>query len=168
MAKSKIVGRAKVVLLIVLIILVFCGIWLFTGPEGGVRLQHDMEEYALNYLKSHSVLSSSEDLIAYYDVTLKLDGSEAAILTTKRIIYHKKGQNYSIDLSDIQDIKHRKETMVGDVFEIYGGSGKVIKFEIAPFGQGETFKNVLMKAWQGAREARSESQQSTTGEVKRP
>lgn len=137
-----------VVLMAGIIVAVIAGTWLLTGPEGGVRLKNEMEEYATKYLEEHQVLGASEDLIAYYDVTVKLDGTEAAILTTKRIIYHKDNRNNSIDLKDIKDVKYRKETLVGDILEIYSRTGDVIKIEIAPFNQGETFRNALMNAWQ--------------------
>ena len=144
-------------LLGVFVILVVAGtIWLFSGPEGGVRLPNDMEEYALQYLDEHKILEDSEELLAYYDVTMSSDGSEAAILTTKRVIYHKNGRNDSIDIADIENIRHRQEALTGDIIEIAAASGKTIKIEIAPFNQGETFKNVLMDAWERAKKKKRE------------
>ena len=136
---------------IFLILIMVGAIWLFTGPEGGVRLPIDMEEYALEYLDTNKILEDSEELLAYYDVTVSLDGSESAILTTKRVIYHKNGKSNAMNLADVEDILHRKEVLIGDVFEISTTSGKTMKIEIAPLNQGETFKNVLMKAWERAK-----------------
>ena len=127
-------------------------IWLFSGPEGGVRLPNEMEAYAQEYLDEHRILEDSEELLAYYDVTLSLDGSESAILTTRRVIYHRNGQNTAFDLADIEDIRHREETLIGDIFEISASSGQTMKIEIAPFNQGETFNNVLLTAWEKARQ----------------
>jgi hypothetical protein len=110
-----------------------------------------MEVYAQEYIDEHKILEDSEELLAYYDVTISLDGSESAVLTTKRVIYHKNGRNIAFDLADIEDIRHRKESLIGDIFEISAETGQTMKIEIAPLNQGETFKNVLMAAWEKAR-----------------
>lgn len=149
--KKPILIGCGAVLAFFVILMVMVSIWLFTGPEGGVKLSNDMEEYALKYLDDHGILDKSEELIAYYDVTMALDGTEAAILTTERVIYHKNGKSDSIDLTGIEDIRHREETLIGDVFEIFASSGKSMKIEIAPFNQGETFRAALMKAWEKAK-----------------
>ncbi len=127
-----------------------CGgiVWLLSGHEGGVRLSNDMEDYATQYLEEHELLNSSESLIAYYDVTLSLDGTEAAILTTERVIYQKSGRSTAIALSDITDIRHREESLIGDVIEIDSRSGIPMKIEISLFNQGETFLNALRNAWE--------------------
>ncbi|HBC85894.1 MAG TPA: hypothetical protein DCZ94_02960 [Lentisphaeria bacterium] len=138
----------SVILLVIIAIVVVGLIWLGSGPEGGVKVSNDMEAYALKYIKENKILDGSEELLAYYDATVSLKGTEAAILTTKRIIYHKNGINDSINLSDIEDIRHRKEVLTGDVIEISSASGKTMKIEIAPMNQGETFFNVLMKTWE--------------------
>ena len=137
---------------IFLIVIVVGTIWLFSSPEGGVLLPNEMEAYAQEYLSEHKILVDSEELLAYYDATMSLDGSEAAILTTMRVIYHNNRQNTAINLADIEDIRHRKETLIGDIFEISATSGQTMKIEIAPFNQGDTFKNVLMAAWEKAKE----------------
>lgn len=137
---------------IFLILMVAGLIWLSTGPDGGVRLPNEMENYAVEYLIEHRVLDDSEDLLAYYDVTVSLDGSIAAILTTKRVIYHNEGRNTVVNLEEIADIRHRKETFIGDVFEISSNSGQTMKIEVAPMNQGQTFKNVLMDTWEKVKE----------------
>lgn len=134
----------------IVIVLIVGVIWLSLGPEGGVRLPNEMETYALEYLDEHGILEDSEELLAYYDVTFSLDGSEAAIVTTTRVIYHRNGLNSAINLADIEDIRYRRETLIGDIFEISTTSGYTMKIEIAPFNQGETFKNVLMASWENA------------------
>lgn len=144
-------------LLGIFVILVVAGaIWLFSGPEGGVRLPNDMEEYALQYLDEHKILEDSEELLAYYDVSMSCDGSEAAILTTKRVIYHKSGKSDSINIANVEDIRHRQEALIGDIFEITAASGRTMKIEIAPLNQSETFKNVLMDAWKRVKKQNSE------------
>lgn len=150
-AKKPILIGCGTLLGVFLVLIIVGAIWLFTGPEGGVRLPIDMEVYALEYLDAHKILEDSEELLAYYDVTVSLDGSESAILTTKRVIYHKNGKSHAMNLADVEDILHRKEVLIGDVFEISTTSGKTMKIEIAPLNQGETFKNVLMKAWERAK-----------------
>jgi len=127
-----------------------CGgmVWFLSGPEGGVRLSNEMEQYATQYLEERDILNGSESLIAYYDVTISLDGTEAAILTTERVIYHQSGMTTTIALSDITDIRHRQEGLIGDIIEIDSRSGIPMKIEIAPFNQGETFLNALRTAWE--------------------
>jgi hypothetical protein len=138
-------------LILILTIAVVVGVvWLFFGPEypeSGVQLPNSMESYATKYIMDNKILDNSEDILAYYDVTVSLNGTEAAILSTKRIIYHKDGNNDSINISDIENIRHRNGMLTGDVIEITSIAGKTIKIEIAPLNQGETFLNVLMNVW---------------------
>ena len=133
-----------IISLVVFITVVVLIIWLFSGNEGGVRMSNEMEEYALEYIEEHDILNDTESIIAYYDVTISLDGSEAAILTTERVMYYKKGRTTSIDLKDIDDVKHRYETLIGDILEISSTAGTIIKIEIAPLNLGESFNNALM------------------------
>ena len=122
------------------------------APTGGVRLNNEMEDYALEYIEEHELVPSGEDLIAYYDVTLTLNGTEAAILTDKTLRYHKNGRNTAIAIVDIVNISHRRETLIGDILEIEGRSGQFMKIEIAPLNGGETFQRVLMRTWDGSRQ----------------
>ena len=104
----------------------------------------------LDYIKEHKVLNGSEELLAYYDATVSCDGSEAAILTTERVIYHRNGENTFVLIKEIKDIRHREESLIGDIIEIASTSGKTIKIEISPLNQGATFKNVLNDTWEQA------------------
>ena len=74
--------------------------------------------------------------------------TEAAILTTERLVYHNGGKSTAIPLSDITDIRHRKDAMIGDIIEIDSRSGMPMKIEISLFNQGETFLNALRNAWE--------------------
>ncbi|MFW9998467.1 MAG: PH domain-containing protein [Candidatus Odinarchaeota archaeon] len=127
-------------------------VWLATSPEGGVTMGNEIETYALEYIAEHNLVRESEDIIAYYDATIALDGSEAAILTTERVIYHKDDRTTWIELKDIEDIQHRNEGLVGDIIEVKGQAGKRLKIEIAPFNQGESFYNALIDAWEAAQQ----------------
>ena len=109
-----------------------------------MRLSNDMEDYALEYLADHQILNESEDLIAYYDATLTLNGSEAIILTSERVIYHKDGRSDSINLADIEDIQHSEDTFPGRCVHRHFRFGQV--------NGGDRFNSVLMDAWERARE----------------
>lgn len=152
MKKNIFIG-CGVMLLIALIGVVSMGVWLFSGPESGVKLGNEMDTYALEYIAKNGILTPDEELVAYFDETMDMDGTEAAILTTKRVIYHKNGGNYEIPLLDIADIRHRKETLMGDIIEIQATSGKSMKIEIAPLNGGESFLAALKSGWEKAKEA---------------
>jgi hypothetical protein len=106
-----------------------------------------MDQYALDYIAEHGLLSPGEELLAYYDATMAMDGTEAAIVTTDRVIYHKPGKTSAIRFEDIEEVRHRYETLTGDVLEVQAFSGQVMKIKIAALNHGERFRNVLMSTW---------------------
>lgn len=138
------------VCLVAVICVVGLLVWILSSPEGGVKLANEMDDYALEYLDEHRILEPEEELVAYYDVTIAMNGSEAVILTNERVIYHKDGRTTAIALSEVEDISHRYESLIGDVIEIQSRTGAALKVEIAPLNQGETFKRVLMATWKRA------------------
>jgi len=150
-------GSVKTVLLViggaVGLLVVALIVWLATTPEAGVKLSNDMDEYALAYLEEHNLLNADERLVAYYDVTLGMDGTEAAILTTKRVLYHKAPRSLAIPLSEVVDVQHTQETLLGDVIVVQSGSGESMKIEIPPLNGGEIFLSALQNAWKAARSA---------------
>lgn len=137
-------------------------VWLFSGPQSGVKLKNEVDEYAMVYLEDKKILTKGENLLAYYDVTMSMDGTEAAILTDQRIIYHRNGRNDVIALKNIADIHHRKEPLIGDIMEIYAVSGASMKIEVAPLNQGETFLTALTSAWEKAKSQATESDGAAT------
>jgi hypothetical protein len=126
--------------------------WLASGPESGVKLSNEMDDYALNYLEEHQILLPNELLVAYFDNTISMDGTEAAILTNQRVIDHRNGKITAIALAEIAAVDHRKETLLGDVIEIRSKGGNLMKIKIAPLNQGETFVSSLMQQWKSAQE----------------
>ena len=47
---------------------------------------HEMDEHALEYLDKNALLEPGEELRAHYDATVSMDGTEAAILTDRRVL----------------------------------------------------------------------------------
>lgn len=129
---------------LVVIVIIFSFIRGFMGPEGGVKMINEMEEYALGYLEEHGILNDTEEIVAYYDHSRSLDGTEAAILTNERIIYHKRSLTMAFNLNSIADIKHRYEEFDGDIIEIMNREGRFMKIIIAPDFGGESFYNALI------------------------
>ena len=148
--KWVVLGCGSVIALAVLVIVCLV-VWILSQPDGGVKLGNEMDTYALQYLEDHKILDPGETLLAYYDVTMSMDGTEAAILTNERVIYHKDGRSTAVRLEDVRDVQHRHEKLMGDIFEIEDAAGTLMKIEIAPLNNGDTFKRALMNAWAAAR-----------------
>ncbi len=111
---------------------------------GGVKLNNNMEKYALEYIKNNNLLNEGEVISAYYDYTISLDGSEAVLLTNERLLYHnKETSDTSILLKDITDIQHREESLIGDIIEVYSENGDIFVIEVAPLNDGKLFLNAL-------------------------
>jgi hypothetical protein len=126
-------------------------IWAASGPEGGVKLANEMDDYALTYLEEHHLMNPDERLVAYYDATVSMKGTEAAILTTKRVVYHKDPRTTAIPLAEVVDVQHSYQSLTGDVIVVHSASGESMKIEIAPLNGGETFLHALQNAWKQAR-----------------
>ncbi len=109
----------------------------------GVRVGNEIEPYVYEYIQKHALLEADEKLVAYYDETIDLDGSEAALLTTRRVLSHRKGRNTSMLLSDVADVQHRDEGLVGDVIEVVSRDGERMRLEIAPLNDGPAFLSAL-------------------------
>ena len=112
--------------------------------EGCVRVSNNMEKYALEYIENNQLLNEGEKIMAYYDYTISLNGTEAIILTNTRLLYHnQETTNTSINLKNITDIQHRRESFQGDIIEVYSADGNIFMIEIAPLNNGETFLKIL-------------------------
>jgi hypothetical protein len=148
------IGCGVIALLVVAAIAVL--IWAaLSSPEGGVKMANEMQTYALDYLAKQRILNGTEQLVAYYDATLSMTGTEAAILTTERLMYHKDGRTTAIPLADIAEVQHRYETLTGDIIEVVASDGQRMKIEIAPLNGGESFVEALNYTRKRATPARS-------------
>jgi hypothetical protein len=113
------------------------------GAEGGVRYPNNMEQYALDYIEQHGVLLPGERIVAYYDVTLTLDATESAMLTDRRLVYHRAGNTTAIALADIVDVYVSDEPLIGDVLDVSARDGSLMHIEIAPLNGGAGFIRAL-------------------------
>ena len=121
----------------ILLLIIACDNW----DEQGVKMANEMPKYATEYINKNNILHKDEKIICYYDVTLSFDASESAILTNKRVVYHKNKTNFSIEYGDIEEIKYLEE--FSDVIVVMDKEGGSIKIEIAPLNGGEIFYDVL-------------------------
>lgn len=113
------------------------------GPAGGVRVTSTMEPYAEKYIESKRLLEADETVIAYYDATIALKGTEAAILTNQRILYHRPEGTTSIPLQQVARVEHEEQSVIGDVIRIFAESGEMMVIEIAPLNGGADFLSAL-------------------------
>ena len=115
------------------------------GKEGTVRVGSNMEAYALEYLKNNEVLYQDEKIFSYYDYTISLDGTKAAILTENRLIYHNQETvtTYFL-LDDITQIDHYEKSIEGMFIEVWKGD-EMMMIEIAHWQNADIFLNLLKK-----------------------
>jgi hypothetical protein len=126
----------------VLLILTSCT---FLDKEGTVRVGSNMEAYALEYLENHEILYPDEKILAYYDYTISLDGTTAAILTDTRLIYHNQETTTTyFFLDEITKIDHYEKSIEGLFIEAWKGD-ELMMIEIAYWQGGDIFLNVLKK-----------------------
>ncbi|MBC8437284.1 MAG: hypothetical protein H8D86_00350 [Planctomycetes bacterium] len=113
---------------------------------GGVIAKNQLPEYVTEYLSKNSVLEN-EDLLVMYDVTMSLDTSECAILTTRNFIYHKQGRGDTrVPYDDIIEVRIEDVTLATYItFTHSSGSENPILtgVEIASMNNAELFINTL-------------------------
>lgn len=143
--KWTLIGCGSMVLVAV-IGMVGCIAWLGSGPESGVKFGNEMDQYALDYLAEHNLLDEGEVIKAYFDATISMDGTEAAILTDRRVLYHRQNSTIVMALEDIVEVDFRDEGFVGDVIEIVDRGGDAMRIEIAPLNDGVAFFRALERA----------------------
>lgn len=130
-------------------LVLFLGLAAGSDPSktGGTLPGPQMDAYAIEYLETNAMLEDGEQVIVYYDATISLDGSEAAIVTDQRVMYHKAGRTSSIDLLDIQSIETADGGAIGDIIDITPVSGPAMHIEVAPLNGGDLFISELERAW---------------------
>lgn len=127
-----------------------CFAWLASTPAGGVKLAHDMDPYAVEYLEEHQILESDEELVGYYDKTLSMDGTNAYIVTDKRIIHHNSHGNFSTHIVDIQHVEAVEGDIGGTIFIFTTADGGISRAEIDPLNGSATFSRALRSAFEKA------------------
>ena len=115
----------------------------FGCSGGGVRVSNNMEPYALEYIYTHDILHADENILAYYDYTISLNGTQAALITNKRLIYHnEQTKTVSFNLDEITKINHYEKTLEGVFIEVWKGD-ELMVINIPPWNYSDVFLNVL-------------------------
>jgi hypothetical protein len=113
--------------------------------EQGVCLPDQVDDVAWGYLKDKALLEDGEQLRAYYDNSVSLDGSDLALVTDRRVITHRNGKTNALALSEVQSIE-RVDDVIGEAIEVTAAGGKMVRVPIAPLNGIDTFEKVLRSA----------------------
>lgn len=123
-----------------------CGIDL--DREQGVCLPDQVDDVAWGFIKDKGLLEDGEELRAYYDNSVSLDGSDLALVTDRRVITHRNGNTTGLYLSEVTSIE-RVDDVIGEAIEVSAEGGRMVRVPIAPLNGIDTFEKVL----KGARSA---------------
>ncbi len=112
--------------------------------NGGVELPNQMSSN--DHTHADKLLKPGEQIRAYYDATIALNGNEAAMVTDQRVVYVIDGRTTDIALADVTAVDHTKDKLTGDVIDVHGTGGQRMRIEIAPFNDGDLFVQILKEA----------------------
>ncbi|MBN2910282.1 hypothetical protein JQC72_12300 [Polycladomyces sp. WAk] len=130
------------------------GVTSFLEMEPGVKLANEVDARTLQTLRQRHLLQQGEELIAYYDRSLDMDGSEIALLTSNRLVYDKRGRITSVPLGEIQDITFGQYSDIDGKWqriEVKYRDFHRMKVEFAPLEGGDVFYRALKDVWQAKR-----------------
>ncbi len=127
--------------------LLVVGIWTFylskdDAPNGGVKLTSEMEGYALDYIKKNHLLNATEHLVCYLDLTSH-KATEAAILTSERMLYHHAPSTLVFPLGDIASVERTTDSLSIDYLIVTNRFGEVMKITIYDRDESDTFLHAI-------------------------
>lgn len=120
-----------------------CGIDL--SREQGVCLPDQVDEVAWGYIHGEGLLETDEQLRAYYDNSVSLDGSDMALVTDRHVITHRNGSTTRLSLSEVTSIE-RVDDVIGEAIEVSAVGGRMVRVPVAPLNGIDTFEKVLRSA----------------------
>jgi hypothetical protein len=118
-----------------------------SGDASGVKLGEDIPPYARALFVEHKLLSPGEKPVAFYDVTISLDGTDFFLLTNRRVLHDTAGRVQAIALDRVDSIDHREGGIEGDIIVVRSKDSDYLKVVIAPFNDGESFLEALNAEW---------------------
>lgn len=115
-----------------------------SSSSGGVEIPNQMSSEDRAHVGP--VLRPGEQVRAYYDATISLDGTEMAFVTDQRVVYVLDGNVTEIALADVTEIVRSEDGLSGDIIDVKGAGGQRLRIEIAPLNDGPVFLEILKEA----------------------
>jgi hypothetical protein len=115
-------------------------------PEGGVKLKHEMQPYAVEYLEEHQILRPDEKLVAYYDKTIQLEGTDAYIITDQRLVHHSQSGNYGVPLQDVTRVQITEGELGMTDFTFTLANEDIYRMQIDAFNGAAKFADAIRSA----------------------
>jgi hypothetical protein len=144
-------GCATVVVIGSLVVMVSVARWCGRSTElSGVIMGTQVPPAITAGLRGRGLLGPTEELLAYYDASMSLDGSEISFVTRDRIVYARGGQTVAMPLAEVDEVTHRSETLA-EIIEVRTTQLQRMKIELAALNDGAAFLRVLEDAWKAKR-----------------
>jgi hypothetical protein len=118
--------------------------------ESGVLLPNQMDDITNGQLAEAGLLEAGEELRAWYDNTVSLDGTELYVVTDRRLVSHIGGNTTALPLAEIESVE-RVDDVLGEAILVTASGGRLMKVPIPPLNGIDTFERVLTGAMAAAR-----------------
>jgi hypothetical protein len=125
-----------------------CATLVDSGDRGGVKLAADLPPYAQRIVADRKLLLDGEKLVAFYDETISLDGSELFMLTDRRLVHIAGGRTQSIPLDQIEAIDKKESGIEGETLLVRTRNAEYMQVTIALMNGADIFHDVLRAEWQ--------------------
>ena len=135
-------GCSAVVALIFFLFL----LWVGSLPESGAIPGGQMRAESMDYLLDHGFINDGEQVVYYYDYTMRMNDDEACFFTDRRVVYHRGDQVNAIPWDEVEDMQAWED--FGQVIEVQSTSGRYLKCEIPALNDGESFFAALQDTWE--------------------
>lgn len=117
--------------------------YLTSLPEAGVLTELELDEESRKHIAAHVSLDDDEEIVCFYDSTLQVNGTEASLLTTKRLVSWKGTRTSEMAVAEIVRVTWRDVPLQGDVITAYDESGRELEVAVAPMNDGKTFVEAM-------------------------
>lgn len=135
------------------------------NSEPGVKMVNEMERADHKLIEDQKLIDAGKDeeIVACYTTGQPTSNPELALLTNRRLIYHKDGRTTTLDLKEVTNLMDDEKTRNSYAssnrafidfeqyyIEVQGARGTRMRIKIKPPDQGKGFYNALESAWKAA------------------
>ena len=114
--------------------------------QRGVMVSNTLDGEARAELAELELVEEGEEILAFYDASLGMDGSKVALITDRRLVTALDGYPTATDLADIASVEHTFDVVGSDRYLVSLANGGAMEVIVAPMNGGDLFGSVLERA----------------------